>query len=472
MEVFEFLTTHLGEDFWIYILIGFCAQIIDGALGMAYGVISSSFLMMMGVPPAAASASIHAAEFVTTGISGASHAYFGNIDRKLFLRLAFFGSLGGIVGALILSHIPVEYMQPIISCYLLLIGFYILRRAFIGGTSKQITNYKYVPPLGFAGGTLDAMGGGGWGPIVTSKLLAGGGAPRTTMGSVNAAEFFVTGAITVTFIFSMGFHFHQIAAGLLIGGAVAAPLAAFLVSRVKGRYLMMFAAAAIIVTSSVKLVKFYDNVNKDLIAEHAADQLEKTAGKCLEQTDKANIAAVIETLRLCAYETKDAEADLFQKLLALQDLNFRTVTGFVHAEGYPEYSFIEVLNPDTQKWEIHDVNYNIYYKGNETGEKLGTRRVFLAGFENVQACRTDKNGKETCGWDMRAKDSKRTGEVQKFWGAAVIQDPRTKTNTLHINAEGFPFADTELVAGEEKTFCQYREKFCKDIVIHEAKQTQ
>ncbi|MBI1326264.1 MAG: TSUP family transporter [Alphaproteobacteria bacterium] len=471
MEALEFLARHLGEDFWIYILIGFCAQIIDGALGMAYGVISSSFLMTMGVPPAVASASIHAAEFVTTGMSASAHAYFGNIDKKLFIRLAIFGSLGGIAGAVFLSNVPVEFIQPVISVYLLLIGIYIFYRAFVKKPVRQITNYKFIPPLGFAGGALDAMGGGGWGPIVTSKLLAGGGAPRLVIGSVNAAEFFVTGAVTAAFVFSIGFHFHKVAVGLLIGGAVAAPLAALMVAKFKGRILMTIAALAIIVTSVIRLGTFYTNQHAQLIAGHAEGQLQNTAEICLKNVDVADAGAAIEALRRCVYESTYVEEGLFEKLLASRELSFRKVTGFVHAENYPSYSFIEVLNPDTQKWEIHDVNYNVYYRGGEGNEKLGTRRVFLAGFENVKACRTDKNEKENCGWKMPAKEGAVTGDVQKYWGAAVIQDPRTKTNTLHVRPEGFNLDKPELVNGVEKTFCQFEEKFCTDIVIHEAKQT-
>jgi uncharacterized protein len=177
---------------WIFIVVGFLAQMIDGALGMAYGVSSNAFLLSIGIPPAAASASVHAAEVVTTAVSGISHWRFGNIDKKLLLRLMLPGVIGAAIGAYILSSLPGDMLRPYINAYLLVMGLVILRKAFITQPKPIHDIPRLVSPLGFIGGFFDAIGGGGWGPIVTTTLVARGNSPRTTIGSVNASEFFVT----------------------------------------------------------------------------------------------------------------------------------------------------------------------------------------------------------------------------------------------------------------------------------------
>ncbi|MGN6222891.1 sulfite exporter TauE/SafE family protein [Pseudoxanthomonas sp.] len=225
-----------GSEFYWFVLIGLGAQLVDGALGMAFGLVSSSILLGMGLPPAAVSASVHTAEIFTTGVSGASHAYFRNIDKRLFWRLTLSGALGGVIGAYILTRLPGEAIRPFIYLYLLVLSVLILLRSFGRFVPKK--QIRRVPMLGFLAGLLDASGGGGWGPLATSTLLAGGGKARTTIGTVNAAEFVITLAVSLTFFLSIGLQHLEIVLGLLIGGVLAAPLAAYLVRHVPERLVL------------------------------------------------------------------------------------------------------------------------------------------------------------------------------------------------------------------------------------------
>ena len=226
-----------GETFFWFVLIGLAAQLVDGALGMAYGLVSSSVLLGMGLPPAQVSASIHAAEVFTTGASGASHLALGNVDRRLFLRLAVPGVVGGVIGAYVLTQLPGELIRPVVYVYLLVLAILILVRA--SGRMVPRREVRRVPVLGFFAGMLDASGGGGWGPLATSTLLAGGGQARTVIGSVNAAEFVVTLAVSITFFLSIGIEHLQIVLGLLVGGMIAAPVAAILVKRVREQWVLV-----------------------------------------------------------------------------------------------------------------------------------------------------------------------------------------------------------------------------------------
>ncbi|SMR76553.1 MULTISPECIES: sulfite exporter TauE/SafE family protein [Stenotrophomonas] len=227
----------LSSEFWWFILIGLGAQLVDGALGMAFGLVSSSVLLSMGLPPAQVSASVHTAEVFTTGASGVSHLVAGNVDKRLFFRLALPGALGGALGAYVLTQVPGDLIRPLIYLYLLVLAIIILARA--AGRWMPRGEIRRVPVLGFFAGLLDASGGGGWGPVATSTLLARGGQARTTIGTVNAAEFVVTLTISATFLLSMGVQHLQIVAGLLIGGMMAAPVAAVLVKRVKERWVLV-----------------------------------------------------------------------------------------------------------------------------------------------------------------------------------------------------------------------------------------
>jgi uncharacterized membrane protein YfcA len=199
---------------------------------MAYGVTSNSVLLSLGIPPAASSASFHAAEAITTGISGLSHHWLGNVDKDLMKRLVLPGVLGGVVGAYLLTSFPGDMIKPIVAVYLLIMGLLILRRAF---APQAAPSHDPNPTLlGLVGGFLDAVGGGGWGPIVTSTLVARGRTPRFAIGSVNASEFFVTFSESVTFFLTIGFvHWN------IIGGVLAAPVAAYAARRLPARALMI-----------------------------------------------------------------------------------------------------------------------------------------------------------------------------------------------------------------------------------------
>lgn len=231
-----------------FIAAGFAAQLVDGALGMAFGVISSTLLISLGMPPAAASAGVHTVETFTTGLSGISHILHRNVDWKLFRRLAIPGIIGGILGAYVLSSIDAGVVKPFVLAYLAAIGLLLVYRGI-----KFPPEYhapRHVAPLGLAGGFLDAAGGGGWGPIVTGNLLAQGGEPRRIIGTVNTTEFLLTATISATFIATLGWKAFTIATvGLLIGGVIAAPLGARVAARVNPKALLTAVGILLVVTS-------------------------------------------------------------------------------------------------------------------------------------------------------------------------------------------------------------------------------
>lgn len=231
-----------------FIAAGFAAQIIDGALGMAFGVISSTLLISLGLPPAAASAGVHTVETFTTGISGISHILHKNVDWKLFRRLAIPGIVGGILGAYVLSSIDAAVVKPFVLAYLAAVGLLLVWR----GTNHPPHHVppKVVAPLGLAGGFLDAAGGGGWGPIVTGNLLVQGAEPRRVIGTVNTTEFLVTATISATFIATLGWKAFTFATlGLLIGGVIAAPVGARIAARVNAKLLLTAVGVLLIITS-------------------------------------------------------------------------------------------------------------------------------------------------------------------------------------------------------------------------------
>lgn len=235
-----------------FIAVGFAAQMVDGALGMAFGVISNTLLLSLGVPPAAASAGVHAVETVTTAVSGVSHSLQRNVDWKLFLRLVVPGVLGGVLGAYVLSNLDAGIVKPFILTYLTLIGLNLLYRGW--RYPPQDRSPRIIEPLALAGGFLDAAGGGGWGPIVTSNLLFQGASPRKTIGTVNTAEFFLTVTISATFISQIGLAALTLAtAGLLIGGVIAAPFGALLARRANAKLLLLFVGVVLTATSLFNL---------------------------------------------------------------------------------------------------------------------------------------------------------------------------------------------------------------------------
>jgi uncharacterized membrane protein YfcA len=237
------------QDLLPFILVGFAAQLVDGALGMAFGVISSTLLVSLGVPPAAASAGVHAVEVFTTGASGISHVLHKNVNWRLFRRIVIPGVIGGVLGAYVLTQIPVGYARPIVLAYLATIGLYLLWRGL--RHVHQERKPRIVEPLGLIGGFLDAAGGGGWGPVVTSNLLVQGAHPRKVIGTVNTAEFFLAITISATFIASLGVEaFTAAMVGLLIGGLLAAPLGALVAKRVPARVLLVMVGAVLTLTSA------------------------------------------------------------------------------------------------------------------------------------------------------------------------------------------------------------------------------
>jgi uncharacterized protein len=240
-----------------FIAIGFAAQLVDGALGMAFGVICSTLLVsVMGVPPARASAGVHFVEMFTTGASGISHILHKNVDWKLFLRIAIPGVIGGALGAKALSYLHPEQARPLVMLYLAGIGIYLLYKAITFAHEHKPRDPKVTVPLGFIGGFLDASGGGGWGPVVTSNLLLQGTDPRKTIGTVNTAEFFITTAVTVVFAATIGFEaFTIVTGGLLIGGLLAAPIGAWVAKHIQPRRLLFAVSVVLIATSLFSLYK-------------------------------------------------------------------------------------------------------------------------------------------------------------------------------------------------------------------------
>lgn len=233
-----------------FILIGFAAQLVDGAVGMAFGVIMNTLLVgVLGVPPALASQRVHVVECFTTFTSAVSHLYHRNIDGKLFMRLLVPGLIGGITGAYLLSNIDAGFIKPFVLAYLTLIGLYLLARGLLYPPRQR--EAKYVAPLGLIGGFLDAAGGGGWGPMVTSNLLVQGAEPRKVVGTVNSVEFFLTMAVSATFIFHLGIvDLAGATLGLLIGGVLGAPIGAYAAKHFSAKYMLILVGIVLTATSA------------------------------------------------------------------------------------------------------------------------------------------------------------------------------------------------------------------------------
>ena len=245
----EFLT----NEFALYVLAGFVAQLIDGALGMAYGVSASSLLSVFGVSPQVVSATVHAAECFTTGASSISHHAFGNVDRVLFRRLLIPAVIGAVVGAYVLTSIDGKVLKPYISIYLVVMGVVIIAKAFTRVPPRKVTTH--LAPLGFVGALVDGMCGGGWGPIVASNLIIRGNDTRITVGSVNAVEFFVTLAASITFFLTIGLTHWNIILALAIGGVIAAPLAAWAAKHIPHKPFMVLVGLLIVVINSLRVFK-------------------------------------------------------------------------------------------------------------------------------------------------------------------------------------------------------------------------
>lgn len=232
-----------------YIAVGFAAQLVDGALGMAFGVISNALMVgVLGVAPALASQRVHVVECFTTATSGISHLLHGNIDKKLFVRLLIPGMVGGVMGAYVLTSIDASVIKPVVLAYLTCIGLYLLWRGFTFPPPAR--SPRFVAPLGLLGGFLDAAGGGGWGPVVTSNLLVQGAEPRKVVGTVNAVEFFLTVTISATFVYHLGLaDVAGATLGFLIGGVLAAPLGAYAAKHFSTKIMLVFVGVVLTLTS-------------------------------------------------------------------------------------------------------------------------------------------------------------------------------------------------------------------------------
>jgi uncharacterized membrane protein YfcA len=247
-------------------LVGLGAQLVDGSLGMAYGVTSTTLLLAIGTNPAAASATVHLAEIGTTLASGASHWRFGNVDWKVVARIGIPGAIGAFAGATFLSSLSTEVAKPVMSLLLLGLGIYVLLRFTLQGLptrSDKPLRRRFLTPLGLVAGFMDATGGGGWGPVGTPAILASGRMePRKVIGSIDTSEFFVAIAASVGFFIGLsgeGIDFTWVLA-LLIGGLIAAPIAAWLVRLVPPRVLGSLVGGVIVLTNSRTLL------NSDWIA--------------------------------------------------------------------------------------------------------------------------------------------------------------------------------------------------------------
>ena len=253
-------TIELTPDIFYFIMAGFVAQMIDGALGMAYGVTATTFLTSVGISPLYATASVHSSEIFTSGVSGYMHLKFGNVNSKLFRAVQIHGVIGAALGAFLITKLAnldvvATYMGPAISVYTAILGILIIRKALTKRTKKRPV--RRIGLLAWFGGFVDAIGGGGWGPIVNSTLIAAGRHPRYTIGSVNLAEFFVSFASSVVFAMFAGLsNYGLVILGLILGGMIAAPIAARLSQRLPVKTMMLLVGIVVIVVSMRKIILF------------------------------------------------------------------------------------------------------------------------------------------------------------------------------------------------------------------------
>ena len=242
-------------------LVGFGSQLVDGSLGMAYGVTSTTLLLAIGTNPAAASATVHLAEIGTTLVSGVSHWRFGNVDWGVVWKIGIPGAVGAFAGATFLSSLSTTTAEPLMSLVLLALGLYVLVRFTVAGLPKgrlgKPMRKRFLTPLGVVAGFVDATGGGGWGPVGTPAILASGRLePRKTIGSIDTSEFLVAVAASAGFIVGIGSEGvdYLWAVALLIGGTIAAPIAAWLVRHIPPRVLGSLVGGGIILTNASTLL--------------------------------------------------------------------------------------------------------------------------------------------------------------------------------------------------------------------------
>ncbi|MBS0030148.1 sulfite exporter TauE/SafE family protein [Chitinophaga sp. 22321] len=245
--------------FYYFLVAGFIFAMIDGAIGMSYGITSTTFSLSMGIPPASASTAVHISEILSCGIAGWMHQRMGNVNKKLFKLLILPGIAGAVIGAYLLSSLEhyAQYTKPLVSLYTLILGTVILLRAVRAQRKKQVTKkIKRIGLLGFGGGFIDAIGGGGWGSIVLSSLIAGGRHPRFSLGTVKATRFFIAMLSSLTFI-TVLYHVHWDAVlGLVIGSAIASPIAARVSNKISAKTIMVAVAVIVILVSMKSIYTF------------------------------------------------------------------------------------------------------------------------------------------------------------------------------------------------------------------------
>jgi len=255
---FRIYVQEIDPRFYYFLGAGFVFAMIDGAIGMSYGVTSTTFSLSMGISPAVASMGVHLSEVMSNGIAGWMHYKMGNINWKLFKMLVIWGIIGAVMGAYILSSLEhySKFTKPFISVYTLILGIVILRKAFQVGRKRTSGKIKKINLLGFGGGFIDAVGGGGWGSIVLSTLIAGGRHPRFSLGTVKLSRFFVALMSSITFITMLGGAPWAPVAGLVIGSALASPIAAKISNRLSAKTLMVAVGIIVIIVSVNSLIKF------------------------------------------------------------------------------------------------------------------------------------------------------------------------------------------------------------------------
>lgn len=244
--------------FYWMLLAGFCAEMVAGSMGMGYGVICTTILLMMNVPPPVISASIHSAESFTSAAGSLSHWQLGNINKKLVRALAIPAVIGAVIGAVMLTYVGEHYAKmtkPIIAAYALYLGFRILKNAYKKKKRNGFKKKINIPVLGLVGGFIDSFGGGGWGPLVTGTFIKNGRTPRYVVGSSTTAKFILTVASAITFVFTVGIQHWNIVAGLLIGGIITAPFSAMLTSRLPVRKMFIAVGIVVIIMSLITIYR-------------------------------------------------------------------------------------------------------------------------------------------------------------------------------------------------------------------------
>lgn len=255
------LQAELHKDNYLFywmLLVGFLAEIVAGSMGMGYGVICTTILLILNVPPPVISASIHSAESFTSAAGTISHWQLGNINKKLVRALAIPAVIGAVIGALALTYVGERYAKmtkPFIAAYTMYLGVRILQNAFRKkehNTQKKKTN---ITTLGLLGGFIDSFGGGGWGPLVTGTFIKNGHTPRFVIGSSTMAKFILTVASAITFIFTVGIHHWNIVAGLLIGGVITAPFSAMLTAKLPTKKMFIIVGCVVIIMGAITICR-------------------------------------------------------------------------------------------------------------------------------------------------------------------------------------------------------------------------